>query len=226
MEQSSVVKAERTDRGIVLHHFVDGCKKEYAAIRAGLSFPTGEANGYFAILGAEYTGNGTVFEGQPPKSGKVLLLAEREVQSPFLHDTLKPLFDECSLLGCSDVYAEFEEELELNMEDVLLAREFLNEEKINISFLSAPYQAKFKTGIDIIRRYLNDALLDLPESSLASQQLGILSQSDPLDTPEVKFVAVNGLRFIVAAFHRDRAWSSRQFVPNRRHANPYPVRRV
>jgi hypothetical protein len=216
MEQESVVKAERTDQETTVHHFADGKKKVYEAIRAGLSWPTSEANGCFVILGEEWTGGGTVYEGQKPKRGKIRLLAEREIQSPFLDDTLSALSDECSLLGCSDVYAEFEEEPELNIEDVLLARELLNRQGLGISLYPAPFHRRFKLGMDIIRLYLNDALLVLPESSLASQQLGILSQSDLLDTPEVKFVAVNGLRFVVAGFHKHRAWSGPQFIPNRK----------
>src|SRR5512136_3100709 len=157
MEQASVVKAESTNRGTILHHYADGKKKEYAAIRAGLSWPTEEANGYWITLGEEYTGGGTVFEGQKPKRGKILLLAEREIQSTFLDDTLKSLSDGCSLFGCHNVYAEFEEEPELNMEVVLLAREFLNKQELGISLLPAPYHTKFKIGVDIIRRFINEA---------------------------------------------------------------------
>jgi hypothetical protein len=216
MEQPSVVKAESTERGTIVHHYADGKKKEYAAIRAGLSWPTEEANGYFIILGEEYLGGGTVFEGQKPKRGKLLLLGEQEVQSPFLDDTLKPLSDECSLVGCSNVYAEFEEEPERNMETVLLARDFINEQEMHISLLPAPYKGKLKTGVDIIRFYLNDALLVLPESSLASQQLATLSQADLIDRPEVKFIAINGLRFVMGSFHKNRPWAGPPFTPRRK----------
>lgn len=223
MEQGSVVKVESTDRGTIIHHYADRKKKEYAAIRASLSWPTEEASGYFIILGEEWTGGGTVYEGQKQKQGKIILLSELEVQSPFLDDTLKPLSDECSLVGCSDVYAEFSEEPEQNMEDVMLAREFLNDQKISVSLLPAPYHTKFKTGVDIIRFYLSNALLDLPESSLASQQLTTLSQTDLIDKPEVKFVAINGLRFAMGAFHKYGP-SGFVFTP-KRHKAPYPVRR-
>ena len=217
MEQTSVPEAKSIDPGAIPHH--------YGAIRGGLSWPTEEANGYFIILGEKYAGGGTQFEGHKPKRGEIVLLAEREIQSPFLNDTLKALTDECSLVGCHDVYAEFEEKPELNMEDVLLARELLNKEAISISLNPAPFHREFKTGMDIIRLYLNDALLVLPESSLVSQQLGVLSQVDLMERPEVKFVAINGLRFAMGAFHKYGP-PGPVFKPKRRHEGPhYSVRR-
>jgi hypothetical protein len=215
MEQT-VTKVEMSEKhGTIIHYLADGSQKEWAAIRAGLSWPTESANGYFIVLGEEFTGGGTVYEGEKPRRGKILLLAEQELQSPFLNDTLKPLTDECSLLGCISVFADFEETTERNMEDVLLAREYINEHRLNISFSPAPFQGKFKTGVDIIRFALNDALLDLPAPSLAQQQLDILSQADLTDKPEVKFVAVNGLRLVMGAFHKF-APGGRQYIPNRR----------
>jgi hypothetical protein len=45
MEQT-IVKIERSEkRGTIIHHLADGGEKEWAAIRAGLSWPTGEAAG-------------------------------------------------------------------------------------------------------------------------------------------------------------------------------------
>ena len=226
MKQTSVVKVESTDRGIIIHHYADKKKKAYAAIRAGLSWPTEEVYGYFIILGEEYLGGGTAFEGQPPKRGKILLLAEQEIQSHFLNDTLKALTDECALVGCHNVYAQFEEEPELNMEEVRLARELLNKQEMSISLLPAPYHKSFKLGVDIIRFFLSDALLDLPETSLAGQQLATLSQTDLSDKPEVKFVAVNGLRFAVGAFHKYVPDLGRPYRPNRHHEyRPYNVKR-
>jgi hypothetical protein len=200
----TIVKIEKDEKtGVTLHHFADGGKKAWAAIRAGLSWPTEEANGYFIILGEEYVG-GTIYEGQEPPRGKILLLAEREVSSFFLDDTLRPLTDECALYGCRAVYADFDEETEANMENVTLAREYVSKQKSSISFQSAPFQGKFKVGLDILRPYLNEGILDLPASSMAQQQLDILSQADLVDKPEVKFVAVNGLRFVMGAFHKFR----------------------
>jgi hypothetical protein len=225
MKELNVVEAKETDHGTIIHRMSDGSQREWAAIRAGLSLPTEEADGYFIILGEKWTGAGTVFEGQKTKRGKILLLAEQEVQSPFLDDTLKPLSDECSLVGCSNVYAEFEEEPERNMETVLLARDFINEQKMHISLLPAPFHGKFKTGVDIIRFYLNNALLDLPESSPVSQQLAVLSQADLIDKPEVKFVAINGLRFAIGSFHKNRPWAGPPYSPPRKGGLSHTVRR-
>jgi hypothetical protein len=153
------------------------------------------------------------------------MLAEREVQSFFLDDTLKPLTDECALFGCMDIYADFEEETEENIENVLLTREYVSKQELNLSIMSAPFQRTFKVGLDIIRRYLNEALLDLPEASLARQQLDILSQADLLDKPETKFVAVNGLRFVMGAFHKFKPWLLRNYTPPRgRDIRPRMVR--
>jgi hypothetical protein len=222
MGRETVVEVKRTNHGTIIHKLSDGSTKEWRAIMAGLSLPTEEANGYFIILAEEWTGGGTVFEGQKPRRGKILLLAEKEIQSPFLNDTLKPFTDECSLFGCREAYAGFAEDDE-DIDEVKLAREYLYDEHLNISLRPAPYFKKFKTGVDIIRDFLDKALLALPEDSLAAQQLNSLSQDDLLEKPEVKFVAVNGLRFAMGAFHKFTLWVG-SFTPKRRMI-PHPVKR-
>lgn len=214
----TVLETKRTEHGTILHRLSDGGSKEWRAIMAGLSMPTEEANGYFVILAEEWTGGGTVFEGQEPRRGKILLLAESEIQSPFLNDILKPLTDECSLLGCREIYLGFEE---IGMgkepdEQVSLVREHFYDKHLDITLYSAPYFKSFKTGMDIIRNFLDKALLVLPEDSLAAQQLASFSQDDLLQKPEVRFVAINGLRFAVGAFHKNRPSQFPNWTPKRK----------
>ena len=216
MTQATVVEWKKTDSGIIQHQLSDGSMKEYAAIRAGLSLPTEEANGYFVILGEIFM-SATWFEGQERKRGKVQLLAEQEIQSAFLDDTLRPFTDECALLGCQAAYTGFSDTPDIDEIDqqVRLAREQLQDQRSGVTLYSAPYFAKFKTGVDIIRSFIDKALLILPENSIAAQQLGSLSQYDLAEKPESRFVAVNGLRFVMGSFHKSPPNIGQNWVPRR-----------
>ena len=217
MTQATVTEAKKTDSGIIQHQLSDGSRKEWAAIRAGLSLPTEEANGYFIILGEEWTGCGTRFQGQERKRGRLQVLAEQEIQSAFLDDTLRPFSDEASLLGCQAAYTGFSETPDVDEIDqqVRLAREQLQEQHSSVTLYSAPYFAKFKTGVDIIRSFIDKALLALPEKTLVAQQLAGLSQYDLAEKPEVRFVAVNGLRLVIGSFHKSPPQIGRKWEPRR-----------
>jgi hypothetical protein len=223
----TVVEIKRPDYGTIVHVHADGSQKEWAGIRAGLSLPTEESNGYFIILGEEWIGAVTRFEGQEPKRGKIRLLWEEEIKSPFLNDTLRPFTDQCSLFGCREAYTGFEknktdEEID---QQVLLAREYLYDQHTNVNLYSAPYFKDFKAGVDIIRSFLDKALLDLPKDSLANQQLANLAQPDLKETPEMKFVAINGLRFVVASFHKSPPRPGKPWVSRRNIIKPYRISR-
>ena len=216
MTEATVVEWKKTDSGIIQQKLSDGSVKEYAAIRAGLSLPTEEANGYFVILGEIFM-SATWFEGQERRRGRLHVLAEQEIESAFLDDTLRPFTDECALLGCQAAYTGFTDSIspdELDQQ-VRLARERLQEHRSGVTLYSAPYFAKFKTGVDIIRSFIDKALLILPENSLAAQQLGSLSQVDLAEKPETRFVAVNGLRFCVASYHKNPPNIGQKWEPRR-----------
>jgi hypothetical protein len=214
IEGATVIEIKRTKHSTIVHKLSDGTTKEWRSILAGLSLPTEEANGYFIILGEEWTGGGTVFEGQKPRRGKILPLVEREIQSSFLNDTLRPFGDECSLFGCRDAYAGFDEGDE-DIDQIKLAREYFYDEHLDINLQPAPYFKKFKTGMDIIRTFLDKALLVLPEDSLVCQQLDSFSQYDLLEKPESKFVGLNGLRFAIAAFYKNAPSELSNWTPPR-----------
>ena len=203
MTQATVIEAKKTDSGIIHHQLSDGSRKEWAAIRAGVSLPTEEANGYFIIFGEEWTGGGTVYEGQKPRRGRLQILAEQQIESPFLRDTLRPFTDACSMFGCAYAYAGFDDNNPAETDQqVQLAQEWIYDEGLRIRLYSAPYHKKFKVGVDLIHSFLDKALLILPEKSLVAQQLAGLSQHDLLEKPETRFVAVNGLRFVIGSFHK------------------------
>ena len=217
MTQPTVVEWKKTDHGIVLHQLSDGSRKEWAAIRAGLSLPTEEANGFFIILAESWTGTATRFEGQDRKRDRLHVLAEQEIQSAFLDDTLRPFTDECALLGCQAAYTGFSDTPDVDEIDqqVRLAREQLQEQHSGVTLYPAPYHKQFKVGIDIIRSFLDKALLVLTEKSLVAQQLVSLSQYDLAEKPESRFVAVNGLRFVIGSFHKSPPNIGQKWVPRR-----------
>ena len=89
----------------------------------------------------------------------------------------------------------------------------------------APYSDNFALGISYIRQWINDGLLKLPKDSLAYIQLINFSRKD-LDTSDVKerFFAINGLRFVIASFHKSGGSGVLGFRPQRQQI-PGPERR-
>jgi hypothetical protein len=66
----------------------------------------------------------------------------------------------------------------------------------------APFAENFQLSIALINDWLKTCRLELPEHSIARQQLKRISKQELDDKPENKFYAINGLRYAVAAFHK------------------------
>ena len=209
---NNVIEAKMTDRGTVIHTFNDGTTKKYSAVKAGLSWPTPTSPGYFVILGEEQRSH-TKFEGVKQQRGKLILLTEYESQSPFLDDLVPKFSDSCSLYYCSYVYADLREE---HKDEADPFREwYYDSGGGGTSLCEGSFIDSFSLGVSLIRKWLDERLLVLPENSIAREQLKKITGPDLEDSPETRFFAVNGLRFVIAAFHKYQPSNLVGWTPNR-----------
>ena len=100
MEPYNVIKAERAENGIVTHTIAteNGERNiRYHDIRAGLSWPTEAAPGYYCILGEEYQESHR-YEGID-RRGELTLLSENEFQGISLNELFDRLTDDTASLN-------------------------------------------------------------------------------------------------------------------------------
>jgi len=226
-----ILESMRTEQGRVVSTVVtkDGKKeqKEFSSVRCGLALATPTAAGYWIVLGQEHRGR-TRFEGQVPEPGRILFLAEHLSPSMFFPHILDSLTDAAARYHFSEVFLDYDQEEKRKIDEVSFLNALIYEKRMamTLSFSTAPFYKDFYYGISIINSFLEGGVLVLPDQCLAREQLKNLQRAELAPGEgETKFAALNALRFVAAAFHRDRAWFGRQFIPNRRHEKPYTVRR-
>ena len=89
------------------------------------------------------------------------------------------------------------------MDEVRFCRTYVYDKKAGyIDFLEAPYHDNFSLGISLTRHFINQKLLTIPGDSLAHEQLKAVTEQALGDSPETHFHALNGLRFVMGAFHK------------------------
>jgi hypothetical protein len=214
-----VVESKRDHRSGIITHTVDVEGKiehrKYCGINAGLSWPTATSPGYYTILAEQSINEGaTRFEGIEQPRGKLQLLLERSVKSLFLTDLASQLADDCNRLGAGGIFAEIEvaENGSFRDERACLFREFLQKAGCRASLQRAPY-LNGTTGagrvedlglsLAILSFWLQENRLELPEGSLAREQLRAVTREDLADPEgEPRLFAVRALGHAVALFHK------------------------
>jgi len=219
VEPYNVIKAERADNGMITHTIVTKSEDKvlyYHDVRAGLSWPTEAAPGYYCILGEKYTETYR-FEGMN-RRGELRLLVEREFNGISLNDLFAQLTDDTAMLECRSIYTDTEEPFKGHVEAFW---EFVYKKGVKVGSLTpAPYVGNFLLGISWIQDWAKEGLLSVPETSIAYSQLKTISKADLAESPEERFPAINALRFVVGAFHKYQPGLAR-FAPKRsRYAAP------
>ena len=213
MEPYDVIRAERADNGLVTHVVAteNGERNiKYHDIRAGLSWPTGMAQGYYCILGEEYK-DFHRFDGGK-RRGELRLLVEYEYNGISMNDLFANLTDDTAMLECRSIYTNTGEAFQGQVESY---REFCNKTGARTGNLTqAPYVDNFLLGISWIQDRIKEGLLPIPETSVIYSQLKTITKAELAEVPEEKFPAINGLRFVVGAFHKYRTMYP-HFVPDR-----------
>lgn len=214
METSNVIRAEYTEEAII-HVVSNGEEGEqvlkYHDIRGGLSWPTPTSPAYYCIVGEEYQ-DFHRFEGMK-RRGELRLLVEHESDDLSLGKLFSKLTDHVAQLHCRSIYTDLEEPFSGLVESFW---NYAYENGVRIGNLTqAPYADNFLLGISWIQDWVKKGLLNIPEGSAAYSQLKGITKPDLAESPEIRFPGINGLRFVVGAFHKNRQRFS-HFVPSRR----------
>jgi len=213
MDPYIVTKAERADDGMITHTIITKADDKvlyYHDVRAGLSWPTEAAPGYYCILGEKFSETYR-FEGMN-RRGELRLLVEREFDGISLNDLFAQLTDDTSILECRSIYTDTEEPFEGHVETFW---EFVQKKGVKVGSLTqAPFVDNFLLGISWIQDWVKGGLLSIPETSVAYSQLKTISKPDLAESPEEKFPAINALRFVVGSFQKYRPGQTK-FTPNR-----------
>lgn len=183
--------AKKLDHGPVLLCREDGSHIGFVSIRAGLSWPSGHAPGYFVLLGQRTQENA---RGRCP----LLFIAEGEERDP--QTLFLRLSNEASTFYCGKVYADLSPKL-IGMET--LFSHFKTEHEIQgLSLLDAPYKENFQVGLTFIKKWASEAALEIEPESILAGQLSRIPRGELGESPEAEWYAVNALRFVLAAFEK------------------------
>lgn len=180
----------------------------YAAVRAGLSWPRADMPAYHCVVGE--------IRAVHQHRGRLVLLAEREYPGLSIEIVFDKLTDDLSMMLCSDVYTLTDHERDSDYIDAYQA--YMIEKRVSARLDQAPFADNFQLGIYLIKDWIRMGRLELPEKSVVRDQLRRISkvELDPKQHPERKYYAINGLRYVVAAFQKFVPPSKRRVSRKRR----------
>ena len=79
-----------------------------------------------------------------------------------------------------------------------------------IAFMEqAPFDGNFLLGLNLINSQLKTKKINLPEKSVARNQLRGITMSDIKEQPQNKYYAINALRYVIGAYHKFRPTKAR-----------------
>ena len=164
----------------------------YRDVRAGLTWPSRDAPGYFIIL------------GQLPHRNEMKerpLVFIKEKISEDLRDLFQSLSDAAQMFLCEDAYTDLSNKEYEGY--VQMFRDFCSKNEIRRLYLQeAPYISNFQYGLHLIKEMLGNYALEIDKQTIAGQQLGQIPKGDPGEHPEETFWAVNALRYVVGAYKK------------------------
>ena len=201
---SMVIRATKTDKGIITHGLDTGETRKYRAVRGGLSWPIMETNlpGYYCIVGEEYTNPQGSGRQQQHQRGKLHVISEYE--APNILTQLDALFtklvDDAILCLCDTFYTVTEDFQGEDYRDYAVAfREFASQKRAGVRLCMAPWADRPDLGLYHISSWVTKGLLDFREDSVARKQLRMVETHKASQVPHT-FNAVNGLRSSCAAW--------------------------
>jgi hypothetical protein len=199
-----VVRTNRDDKRIITHAIAgDGSSREehqYVTIRGGLGWPSKGAPGYYVILGQIHGGISRFATGKHQKK-PLRFLAEFE--SSNLGEFFRRLVEDTALFLCQSYYTD-KSELWRGYEESLSSYCRGNQIAVIPSLDGAVFVENFQYGANLIKEWLMDGALLIPQTSILYSQLfeGGIKESDFGDVNiAVQFYAINALRYAVTAFN-------------------------
>jgi len=198
-----IVKSSRTEEGIIIHELNNGDRKQYLAVRGGLSWPLMADKvlpACYCVVGEELINAAQRRENQ---RGKLILLSEHEAPEILSLPTFfTKLTDDVRLLGCNTFYAvTMEFQGRDYSADTEVFRKFMYEKQIAVHLEEAPWADRPDLGINYINEWIKKGLLELPEGSLVRNQLRMVV-AEKIDQLPQTLNAVNALRFVVSGFEK------------------------
>jgi len=203
--EAKIMKAKRTEKGIIILELDNEDSVKYLAIRGGISWPLMAENlpGYYCILGEEYEEK-VRFEKE--WRGRLHLIAEHEAPDILtsLGNFFTKLADDTALTLCDLFYTVMEV---FGGEDYRGYAEAYNrisdKKKLPARLEQAPYADRPDLGVEFIKEWQQSGKLLLPEDSIARQQLRTLEPSG-VKNMATTLNAVNALRFAVCGFQMNK----------------------
>jgi len=200
MRDYNVIKA-RKDKGRIVHLVANENGKtgtaRWAAIRGGLSWPTGSSAAYSCILAEDLN-----YAPEIDQRGRIYMLSENLYEGVSLDMMFSKLTDEVTQFHCETIYTNTEESF---VDFIEAYADFRSEKRVSLGSLDqAPFADNCMVGVSIIQDWIRTSRMEIPTGSLIYEELSMFSRQDIDDSPEVKYPAINGLRFALAAFCKSK----------------------
>lgn len=206
---SKVIKSSRTEKGIIIHEHDDGSRKQYLAIRGGLSWPLVTENllGYFCIFGEELI---PAAQRKKNQRGKLIFMDEYEEPKILASNEFYAKAWSYAIRYSCDTFYTVTQKIQdedysgyaKDFRELIYKKqqEFMDEEQTTVYLEEAPYADSPKDGLRYINDWRANALLELPGESLVYKQLKNVVGEKVNQVPQM-FNAVNALRFVVCGFN-------------------------
>ena len=193
-----VLSAERGNGKIVLYIIDQDGKKHtiaYLAIRCGLSFPVPGRSPGVAVFFAERR---ISFESN---QRRIKLLAEVDRSELSMGLFFNLITDTAARLGCNAIFTDVDEE---NTDNLKAFHDFCYTEKASVGRLrEAPYAGYFAFGISILKEWVSCGQLEIESGNMVHEELKRITHQDLAEHPEVRFPAINALRFGIGSLYKN-----------------------
>jgi hypothetical protein len=202
MQNYNVIETEETKQKVIIHRLDVGADnlevRRYTAVLGGLSWPIGSLPPYYCILGEEWKDPDIL--NKKGRQGPLMFFAEYQAESPIDLDRFYlKLTDDVVKFHCKTVYTPMDNEWQDQIEAY---QRYLRKKNIGLGDLDeAPFAGDFSLGISIANRWIKKGKLVLPEGIVRSE-LKQLNEESLAENPETKFLAANGLRYVIGAFRK------------------------
>ncbi|MBM9515044.1 hypothetical protein [Desulfogranum marinum] len=171
-------------------------------IRGGISWPTPKAPAYFCLIGQEYIEPpNTSRRKEHNEKGKQLLLTEYEIEQLSMDQFYSKLTSSAVVTGCRRFYADLpDNRYEFGyLQDL---NSYAKSKETEVYVAPAHDADEFILGAARIKGTINKGEISFPDNTIIHAQLSDLVVSDLEDKPEEKFHAINGVRHVLASYHR------------------------
>ena len=207
----------------IIHEGADDKKAEYIAIRGGLSLPVilrvkgGMSPFYFICIGQLWDERSR-YEGYKEQMGKLVVLCE-DVFEEHLNQNrfFKALTDAARRFWCDEFYTNIEgDDPQEDPPSITAFKRFISENKVTpyTTIKQAPFAEDFHFRVALIRRYLSEGRVTIPDGSILKNQLRSITDDDW--TNDSLFHAINACGYVLASFWKSPPSTGGHWSPPRK----------